>query len=35
MTWFLFGATLLWVFIEIIGWLLRNSTEDYPYDGDM
>lgn len=32
--WILFIGTLLWVQIELIGWLLRNSTEDYPYDDD-
>lgn len=32
MTWFLFGSALLWVFIELFGWLVVNDVEEYPHD---
>lgn len=34
--WILFIFALLWVLIELIGWVLRGGgSEEYPYDDEM
>jgi hypothetical protein len=33
--WVLFIGSLLWVMIELFGWLVAHDVEDYPNDDDM